>query len=92
MARTQPWWDSFIEGLPLAGRTGTLSGRMRGTAAEGMVRAKTGSVRESRALSGYLTTAGGRQAVFSLIVNGPAASNALGAMDDLVATLAATLA
>lgn len=49
-------------------------------------------MRESRALSGYLTTVGGRQVVFSLIVNGPAASGALGAMDDLVATLAATLA
>ena len=92
VARSQPWWDIFLDGLPLAGRTGTLAGRMRGTPAEGALRAKTGSVRESRALSGYLTTVGGRHVVFSLIVNGPTASAALPAMDELVATMAASLA
>jgi D-alanyl-D-alanine carboxypeptidase/D-alanyl-D-alanine-endopeptidase (penicillin-binding protein 4) len=71
----------------LAGRTGTLVNRFRGLPGEGQVRAKTGSVRESRALSGYLTTAGGRDVVFSLIVNGPTASNALAAMDNLVAAM-----
>lgn len=35
------------------------------TTSEANVRAKTGSVRATRALSGYRTTAGGRQVVFS---------------------------
>ena len=90
VARAQPWGGSLAEGLPLAGRTGTLQSRFRGTPAEGTVRAKTGSVRESRALSGYVTTAGGRGVVFSLVVNGPSASSTLGAMDELVATIVAT--
>ncbi|MFP5319295.1 MAG: D-alanyl-D-alanine carboxypeptidase/D-alanyl-D-alanine-endopeptidase [Acidimicrobiia bacterium] len=87
--RSQAWGEALVQGLPVAGRSGTLENRFRGTAAEGAVRAKTGSVRESRALSGYLTTAGGRTVVFSLVVAGPTASGALGAMDALVATLVA---
>ena len=88
--RSQAWGDLLVQGLPLAGRSGTLENRFRGTAAEGAVRAKTGSVRESRALSGYLTTAGGRTVVFSLVVTGPPASGAIGAMDALVATMVAS--
>ncbi|MGH9283876.1 MAG: D-alanyl-D-alanine carboxypeptidase/D-alanyl-D-alanine-endopeptidase, partial [Acidimicrobiales bacterium] len=57
-ASTQPWGNYLLESLPLAGRTGTLTRRLRGTAAEGNVRAKTGWIDEGRALSGYLTTAG----------------------------------
>lgn len=87
--RSQPWGDQLVQGLPLAGRSGTLEFRFRGTAAEGAVRAKTGSVRESRALSGYLTTAGGKTVVFSLVVAGPTAAGAIGAMDALVAEIVA---
>jgi D-alanyl-D-alanine carboxypeptidase/D-alanyl-D-alanine-endopeptidase (penicillin-binding protein 4) len=89
VAQAQPWGAVLAEGLPLAGRTGTLQSRFRGMPGEGVVRAKTGSVRESRALSGYLSTAGGRGVTFSFVVNGPTASSALGAMDELVSALAA---
>jgi D-alanyl-D-alanine carboxypeptidase/D-alanyl-D-alanine-endopeptidase (penicillin-binding protein 4) len=86
----QPWGNYLLESLPLAGRTGTLTRRLRGTAAEANVRAKTGWIDEGRALSGYLTTAGGRRAVFSVVVNGTTpGSPVVGAIDDLVATVAA---
>jgi len=86
----QPWGNHLLESLPLAGRTGTLTRRLRGTAAEANVRAKTGWIDEGRALSGYLTTAGGRRAVFSLVVNGTTpGSPVVGAIDDLVAAVAA---
>jgi D-alanyl-D-alanine carboxypeptidase/D-alanyl-D-alanine-endopeptidase (penicillin-binding protein 4) len=89
-AATQPWGTYLLESLPLAGRTGTLARRLRGTAAEANVRAKTGWIDEGRALSGYLTTAGGRRAVFSVVVNGTVpGSPVVGAIDDLVATIAA---
>ena len=92
-ARDQPWFDHLLGGLPLAGRSGTLMNRFLGTHGEANVRAKTGSVRATRALSGYLTTAGGRQVVFSLVVNAdPLPPAVLGAIDGLVATMAASRA
>lgn len=56
----------LVAALPLAGRTGTLHDRMRGTAAAGVVRAKTGTTDDSTALSGFV----GDRYVFSVIVNG----------------------
>lgn len=67
---------AFEATLPIMGKDGTLARRMRGTKAEGHVRAKTGTIANVRALSGYLTTAGGERLVFSIIANnfkGPAA-------------------
>jgi D-alanyl-D-alanine carboxypeptidase/D-alanyl-D-alanine-endopeptidase (penicillin-binding protein 4) len=59
----------FYAGLPIAGVDGTISGRMKGTAAEGNVHAKTGSVDKARSLSGYVTTADGRLLLFSFLCN-----------------------
>ena len=54
------------------------------------MRAKTGWIDEARSLAGYLTTAGGRHVVFSVIINGTTpTSQALNALDGLVATIAA---
>ena len=86
-ARGQAWWQLLADGLPVAGRTGTLAGRFRGTAAEADVRAKTGTIIGGSALSGYGTTTSGRAVVFSVIVNGPGAESAAGAIDRLVAAI-----
>ena len=59
----------FEASLPIAGRDGTLSNRMKGTPAEGNVRAKTGSMSNVRALAGYVTTADGEPLVFSMMAN-----------------------
>ncbi|TMM10557.1 MAG: D-alanyl-D-alanine carboxypeptidase/D-alanyl-D-alanine-endopeptidase [Actinobacteria bacterium] len=56
----------LVSSLPLAGRTGTLHNRMRGTPAAGVVRAKTGTTDDSTALSGFV----GDRYAFSVIVNG----------------------
>jgi serine-type D-Ala-D-Ala carboxypeptidase/endopeptidase (penicillin-binding protein 4) len=87
-ARSESWWPQFDAGLPVAGRTGTLSGRMRGTAAEANVRAKTGTIRGAVSLSGHGTTAGGRAFVFSVVVNGDSANGSESAIDGLVAAVA----
>ena len=59
----------FEASLPIAGRDGTLANRMKGTAAEGNARAKTGSMTSVRGTSGYVTTADGEPLVFSIIAN-----------------------
>ncbi len=55
--------------LPVAGVSGSLATRMRGTPAEGRVRAKTGTLSNVRTLSGYVTTLDGDTVVFSMMAN-----------------------
>ena len=61
--------EAFLGSLPVAGVDGTLSGRMRGTSAEGNVRAKTGTVGNASALSGYVTTPSGKTLIVSIMAN-----------------------
>jgi D-alanyl-D-alanine carboxypeptidase/D-alanyl-D-alanine-endopeptidase (penicillin-binding protein 4) len=81
----------FESSLPIAGRDGTLSNRMKGTAAEGNARAKTGSMANVRALSGYVTTGDGEPLVLSIIANNfeTPADVITRAADDIVVRLAA---
>lgn len=64
------YWDVWYDTLPIAGVDGTLKWRMRNTKAEENVRAKTGTISNVRGLSGYVTTAGGEEIVFSFLING----------------------
>jgi D-alanyl-D-alanine carboxypeptidase/D-alanyl-D-alanine-endopeptidase (penicillin-binding protein 4) len=81
----QAWRDS----LTIAGVDGTLRSRFSGTSASGNVRGKTGTIDQVSALSGYLTTAGGEQLVFSIIVNGVNTGSVRTAtMDEIVVALA----
>src|SRR5207247_6631890 len=61
--------DVFRSALPIAGVDGTLRNRLRGTAAENNLRAKTGSLSSAASLSGYVTSAAGEKLVFSIMVN-----------------------
>jgi serine-type D-Ala-D-Ala carboxypeptidase/endopeptidase (penicillin-binding protein 4) len=60
---------AYRDALPIAGVDGTLRTRMKGTRAEGNVRAKTGTLRWANGLSGYVTTAAGESLAFSLLLN-----------------------
>jgi len=59
----------FDASLPIAGRDGSLANRMKGTRAEGNARAKTGSMSNVRALSGYVTSGSGEPLVFAILAN-----------------------
>ena len=61
--------SAFVQTLPIVGRDGTLARRLTGTAAEGRVRAKSGTIDNARALSGYVDTADGETLAFSMIAN-----------------------
>lgn len=61
--------EVYLDSLPIAGVDGTLRERMRGTAAAGNLRAKTGTLHWANSLSGYVTSAGGERLVFSLMLN-----------------------
>ncbi len=80
----------FREALPVAGVDGTLRSRLRGTPAEGNLRAKTGSLDLVSALAGYVTTAAGEPLVFALLLNQYAGGErpARAELDDIAAWLA----
>jgi serine-type D-Ala-D-Ala carboxypeptidase/endopeptidase (penicillin-binding protein 4) len=66
--------DLFRSSLPVAGYTGTLKNRFRGTAVQGRLRAKTGTLDGVRALSGYLENDAYGTLLVSLVVNQPGQS------------------
>ena len=69
----------LARGLPVAGRTGTLATRFRGSPVVDRLQAKTGSLDGVTALSGYLDGTRGGDLVFSFIANGlPVPTDRLG--------------
>ena len=86
----RPDFAVFRRSLAIAGVDGTLKHRMRGTAAAGNVRAKTGTLNDASSLSGYVTTANGHTLSFSMLMNGdPVPVARAHAAQDAVAVLLA---
>ncbi|HEY0198943.1 MAG TPA: D-alanyl-D-alanine carboxypeptidase/D-alanyl-D-alanine-endopeptidase [Rhodanobacter sp.] len=87
--------DALQDALPDAGIDGTLTGRMRGTAAAGNVHAKTGSMMYVHCLAGYVTTVAGERLAFAIMLNnylppaqGPTASSDVDAIAVMLAAFA----
>lgn len=80
----------FYSSLPVGGVNGTLRNRFQGTAAQGKLHAKTGTLRGVRALSGYLETDDYGTVIFSVLVNqsGQSGRVMLDAIDELVLLMA----
>lgn len=70
---TQDWRSArmFLDSLAVAGERGTLDDRMTKGPARGRVRAKTGFIAGTSALSGVAETVDGRRFAFSILVNYP---------------------
>jgi D-alanyl-D-alanine carboxypeptidase/D-alanyl-D-alanine-endopeptidase (penicillin-binding protein 4) len=65
---------AFKDSLPIAGRDGTLAGRLENLSDR--VWAKTGSLTYDNSLSGYLTTEKGELLAFSIMCNDQTSRNA----------------
>jgi D-alanyl-D-alanine carboxypeptidase/D-alanyl-D-alanine-endopeptidase (penicillin-binding protein 4) len=68
--REDPAGEEFIQDLALTGKEGTVAGRMRGTAAYGRCRTKTGTISGVSNLSGYCFNKSGRIMAFSILMAG----------------------
>lgn len=66
---TQPWGADYKATFPVAGVDGSLSDRLTSPRLKSRVVAKTGSLGGVKALSGYATTDGGQEVVFSILSN-----------------------
>jgi D-alanyl-D-alanine carboxypeptidase/D-alanyl-D-alanine-endopeptidase (penicillin-binding protein 4) len=94
-ARKEPWFADFYNGLPVACDParfvgGTLRSRMCNTPAALNARGKTGSLTGASSLSGYVTTADGRDLVYSILLNNYMADDVTGIQDAFVVTLASS--
>jgi D-alanyl-D-alanine carboxypeptidase/D-alanyl-D-alanine-endopeptidase (penicillin-binding protein 4) len=86
-----PRFETFNAGLPRAqSPVGSLRNRFRGTALEGRVRAKTGSISRVNTLSGYIDRPDGRVWTFSIQANHhmQRGRDMLAAIDSLVVEMA----
>jgi serine-type D-Ala-D-Ala carboxypeptidase/endopeptidase (penicillin-binding protein 4) len=83
--------DAWTASLAVAGRTGTVAHRMRGTAAAGNCHLKTGTLNRVSALSGYCFRGGDdadHAVVFSLLMNSVDVNRAHVIQDRMAALIA----
>ncbi|GAC1426874.1 MAG: D-alanyl-D-alanine carboxypeptidase/D-alanyl-D-alanine-endopeptidase [Acidobacteriaceae bacterium] len=92
-ASTQPWFAGWKASLPVAGVDGSLQRRFSKPPLNGHVFAKTGTLAEAHALSGYLDCASGRTVIFSIMVGNhpPGTPVHLQLIDRMVGAIAAAL-
>lgn len=85
------WGAAWKDTFPIAGVDGTLFGRFKTSPLKGRLWAKTGTLNESDALSGYLAAASGKTLAFSIMVNGhrPGGNAEIQAMDRIAEAIAA---
>lgn len=65
-----PIFDALLQTLPVAGESGTLQKRMKGTSAAGNIWAKTGTLTGVSSLSGYARTPEGHTLAFAILCHG----------------------
>jgi D-alanyl-D-alanine carboxypeptidase/D-alanyl-D-alanine-endopeptidase (penicillin-binding protein 4) len=89
-ASRQSWGAAYRASLPVGGVDGSLSSRFKQPLLNGKVFAKTGTLGEARALSGYLVAASGQTVAFSIMCtdHNPSLPADRTAMDNIVAAIA----
>ncbi len=89
--RSSPVGDELVSDMALAGHDGTVAQRMRGTAADGRCRLKTGTLTGVSNLSGYCFNADGREMIFSILMGSVSSLDAAHYEQDRIAAAVAAL-
>ena len=79
---------SFESSLAVAGRTGTIRKRMRGTPAQDRCKAKTGTLIGVSSLAGVCTAVGGHTIAFAMLMNRAGISRAHSVQDRITTAIA----
>jgi serine-type D-Ala-D-Ala carboxypeptidase/endopeptidase (penicillin-binding protein 4) len=77
--------EEFIQDLALSGKEGTTAGRMKGTAAYGRCRLKTGTLTGVSNLSGYCFNTDGKVMIFSVLMGSVGSTETAHYYQDLIA-------
>ncbi|GLU33153.1 D-alanyl-D-alanine carboxypeptidase/D-alanyl-D-alanine-endopeptidase [Trinickia caryophylli] len=83
-ANASPVAQSFVESLPVAGVDGTMRNRLRNEPVLGSAHIKTGTLRDVRAIAGYVAAANGESYVVVSLINDEHAAAARAAHDALL--------
>ncbi|SAK52798.1 D-alanyl-D-alanine carboxypeptidase/D-alanyl-D-alanine-endopeptidase [Caballeronia catudaia] len=83
-ANASPVAQVFVESLPIAGVDGTMRNRLTNAGALGNAHIKTGTLRDVRAIAGYVGAANGESYVVVSFINDPRAEAARAAHDALL--------
>lgn len=84
-AYNSPYRNDLMTSMAVLGVDGTLKNRMKNSSLAGRGRFKTGTLRDVRALAGYLQASDGKTYVISILHNDPRArASVRGAHDDLI--------
>jgi D-alanyl-D-alanine carboxypeptidase/D-alanyl-D-alanine-endopeptidase (penicillin-binding protein 4) len=91
-ASHQNWGAGWRASFPIAGIDGTLVTRFRNSPLKGKLFAKTGTLNETLALSGYLTANSGKTIAFSVMINGhrPGSTAEVQAVEKICEAIAAS--
>ena len=87
--QSRPWFQQLFDALPVSGRDGTLHDRMRHGPARGACHAKTGTLINVSALSGYCRARSGDTIVFSILMNAVSPVRARAQQDRMAQALVA---
>ena len=88
--RKRDEFAAVTSSLSSAGRDGTLGARLRGGAAQGRCRGKTGTISGVTTVSGYCTARSGQVYVYSILMNGVNASGGRAIQDRMLNAIAAS--
>lgn len=89
-AARQSWFEDWLADQPIGGVDGSLERRFKGTALEGKIFAKTGTLNGANALAGVMEARSGRRLLFSIIANDrpPETRSAISEMDAALVLIA----
>jgi D-alanyl-D-alanine carboxypeptidase/D-alanyl-D-alanine-endopeptidase (penicillin-binding protein 4) len=83
-ANASPVAQVFVDSLPIAGVDGTMRNRLTNQGADGNAHIKTGTLRDVRAIAGYVASADGNSYVVVSLINDPHSEAARAAHDALL--------
>ena len=83
-AANSNWFPEFLTSLPIAAVDGTMRKRLKGSSAEARARVKTGTLKDTSAIAGYVRDIHNKMWIVVAIVNHPKSVQARPILDEVI--------